>query len=44
LIVPTIAAPITFFYIKQYMDSSLPLALTLHDDKKKTLPILSVQL
>lgn len=91
LIVPTIAAPITFFYIKQYMDSSLPLALIeaaridgagefrifntivlpllkpaiavqaiftfvsswnnyfipaliLHDDKKKTLPILIAQL
>ncbi len=24
LIVPTIAAPITFFYLKQYMDSNLP--------------------
>ena len=91
LIVPTIAAPITFFYIKQYMDSSLPLALIeaaridgagefrifntivipllkpaiavqaiftfvsswnnyfipaliLHDDSKKTLPILIAQL
>lgn len=91
LIVPTIAAPITFFYIKQYMDSSLPLALIeaaridgagefrifntivipllkpaiavqaiftfvsswnnyfipaliLHDNKKKTLPILIAQL
>ncbi len=27
LIIPTIAAPSTFFYMKQYMDSSLPLAL-----------------
>jgi multiple sugar transport system permease protein len=27
LIVPAIASPITFFYMKQYMDSSLPLAL-----------------
>lgn len=27
LIVPTIAAPITFFYMKQYMESTLPLAL-----------------
>lgn len=27
LIVPTIAAPITFFYMKQYMESSLPLSL-----------------
>ncbi|MDD2355522.1 MAG: carbohydrate ABC transporter permease [Lachnospiraceae bacterium] len=27
LIVPTIAAPITFFYMKQYMDSTLPLSL-----------------
>lgn len=27
LIVPTIAAPITFFYLKQYMESSLPLAI-----------------
>lgn len=27
LIVPTIAAPVTFFYMKQYMDSSLPLSL-----------------
>lgn len=27
LIVPAIASPITFFYIKQYMDSSLPLSL-----------------
>lgn len=91
LVVPTIAAPITFFYIKQYMESSLPLALIeaaridgagefrifntivipllkpaiavqaiftfvsswnnyfipaliLHDDKKKTLPILIAQL
>lgn len=91
LIVPSIAAPITFFYMKQYMESSLPLslieaaridgsgefrtfnhivlplmkpavavqmifgfvsswnnyfipALILHDDKKKTLPILIAQL
>ena len=91
LIVPTIAAPITFFYMKQYMESALPLslieaaridgsgefrtfnsivlplmkpaiavqaifgfvntwnnyftpALILHDDKKKTLPILIAQL
>lgn len=91
LIVPTIAAPITFFYMKQYMDSTLPLslieaaridgsgefrtfnsiiipimkpaiavqaiftfvsswnnyfipALILHNDKKKTLPILIAQL
>lgn len=91
LIVPTIAAPVTFFYMKQYMESSLPLslieaaridgsgelrtfnsivlplmkpaiavqaiftfvsswnnyfipALILHDDKKKTLPILIAQL
>lgn len=27
LILPTIAAPITFFYMKQYMDSALPLAI-----------------
>lgn len=27
LIVPTIAAPVTFFYMKQYMESSLPLSL-----------------
>ncbi len=27
LIVPAIAAPIVFFYMKQYMDSALPLAL-----------------
>jgi len=27
LIVPSIAAPITFFYMKQYMESTLPLAL-----------------
>ena len=27
LIVPAIAAPVTFFYMKQYMDSSLPLSL-----------------
>ena len=27
LIVPTIAAPVTFFYMKQYMDSVLPLSL-----------------
>lgn len=27
LVVPTIAAPITFFYMKQYMESSLPLSL-----------------
>ena len=91
LIVPTVAAPVTFFYMKQYMESSLPLslieaaridgsgefrtfnaivlplmkpaiavqaiftfvsswnnyftpALILHDDKKKTLPILIAQL
>lgn len=91
LIVPTIAAPVTFFYMKQYMESTLPLslieaaridgsgefrtfnaivlplmkpaiavqaiftfvsswnnyftpALVLHDDKKKTLPILIAQL
>jgi len=28
LIVPTIAAPVTFFYMKQYMESTLPLAIT----------------
>lgn len=91
LIVPSIAAPITFFYMKQYMESALPMslieaarmdgagefrifntivipllkpaiavqaifgfvsswnnyfvpALILHDDKKKTLPILIAQL
>lgn len=91
LVVPTIAAPVTFFYMKQYMESALPLslieaaridgsgefrtfnsivlplmkpaiavqaiftfvsswnnyftpALILHDDKKKTLPILIAQL
>ena len=91
LIVPTIAAPVTFFYMKQYMESTLPLslieaaridgsgefhtfntivmplmkpaiavqmiftfvsswnnyfvpALILHNDKKKTLPILIAQL
>lgn len=27
LIVPTIAAPVTFFYMKQYMDSTLPLEI-----------------
>lgn len=27
LIVPSIASPVTFFYIKQYLDSSLPLSL-----------------
>ena len=27
LIVPAIAAPVTFFYMKQYMDSALPLSL-----------------
>lgn len=27
LIVPTIAAPITFYYIKQYMESNLPISL-----------------
>ncbi len=27
LIVPAIAAPVTFFYMKQYMESALPLAL-----------------
>ncbi len=27
LIIPSIAAPITFFYMKQYMESTLPLAL-----------------
>ena len=91
LIVPSIAAPVTFFYMKQYMESTLPLslieaaridgsgefrtfnaivmplmkpaiavqmiftfvsswnnyftpALILHDDRKKTLPILIAQL
>ena len=91
LIVPSIAAPVTFFYLKQYMEATLPLAiveaaridgagefrifntiilpimkpaiavqaifgfvsswnnyfvpaLILHDDKKKTLPILIAQL
>lgn len=91
LIVPTIAAPVTFFYMKQYMESALPLSLIeaaridgsgefrtfnsivlplmkpaiavqaiftfvsswnnyftptliLHEDKKKTLPILIAQL
>ena len=91
LIIPAIAAPATFFYMKQYMESALPLslveaaridgsgefrtfnsivlplmkpaiavqaiftfvanwknyftpALVLHDDKKKTLPILIAQL
>lgn len=91
LIIPSIAAPVTFFYMKQYMESALPLslieaaridgsgefrtfnaivlplmkpaiavqaiftfvsswnnyfipALILHDDKKKTLPILIAQL
>lgn len=91
LIVPAIAAPVTFFYLKQYMESSLPLslieaaridgsgefktfntivlplmkpaiavqaifsfvgswnnyftpALILHDNEKKTLPILIAQL
>jgi ABC-type sugar transport system, permease component len=27
LIVPTIAAPVTLFYMKQYMESALPLSL-----------------
>ena len=27
LILPTIAAPVTFFYMKQYMDSTLPLSI-----------------
>lgn len=27
LIVPSIAAPVTFFYMKQYMDSTLPMAI-----------------
>lgn len=91
LVVPTIAAPVTFYYIKQYMESNLSIslieaaridgsgefhtfnwivlplmkpaiavqmiftfvsswnnyftpALILHDDKKKTLPILIAQL
>jgi multiple sugar transport system permease protein len=91
LIVPTVASPVTFFYMKQYMESSLPLslveaaridgsgefrtfntivmplmkpaiavqaifsfvsswnnyftpALILHEDSKKTLPILIAQL
>lgn len=91
LIIPSIASPVTFFYIKQYMDSALPLslveaaridgagefytfnrivlpllrpaiavqaifsfvgswnnyftpALILHDNEKKTLPILIAQL
>ena len=91
LIIPTIASPVVFFYMKQYMESALPMslieaaridgsgefhtfnsivlplmkpaiavqaiftfvsswnnyftpALILHDDKKKTLPILIAQL
>jgi multiple sugar transport system permease protein len=91
LIIPSIAAPVTFFYMKQYMESALPLSLVeaaridgsgefrtfnsivlplmkpaiavqaiftfvsswnnyfvpqliLHDEKKKTLPILIAQL
>ena len=91
LIVPTIASPVVFFYMKQYMESALPMslieaaridgsgelktfnsivlplmkpaiavqaiftfvsswnnyftpALILHEDKKKTLPILIAQL
>ncbi len=91
LVVPSIAAPVTFFYMKQYMDSTLPMslieaaridgsgefktfnnivlplmkpaiavqaiftfvsswnnyftpALILHEEKKKTLPILIAQL
>lgn len=91
LVVPSIAAPVTFFYMKQYMDSTLPVslieaaridgsgefktfnnivlplmkpaiavqaiftfvsswnnyftpALILHEEKKKTLPILIAQL
>lgn len=91
LIIPAIASPVTFFYVKQYMDSTLPLslieaaridgsaefhtfnrivlpilkpaiavqvifsfvgswnnyftpALLLHDNNKKTLPILMAQL
>ena len=91
LIIPAIAAPVTYFYMKQYMESTLPLAiieaaridgsgefrafnsivlpmmkpaiavqaiftfvsnwnnyftpaLILHDDSKKTLPILIAQL
>ena len=27
LIVPAVAAPVTFFYMKQYMESTLPLSL-----------------
>ena len=27
LIVPTIAAPVTFFYMKQYLESTLPLSI-----------------
>ena len=27
LIIPSIAAPVTFFYMKQYMESTLPLSL-----------------
>lgn len=27
LVIPTIAAPVTFFYMKQYMESTLPLSL-----------------
>ena len=53
LVIPTIAAPMTFFYLKQYMDSNLPGelleaaridGLILHKDKVKTLPILIAQL
>jgi len=27
LVVPAIAAPVTFYYLKQYMESNLPLSL-----------------
>ena len=38
LIVPTIAAPVTFYYMKQYMESTLPLAF--HTFNNIVLPIM----
>ena len=56
LIVPSIAAPVVFFFIKQYMDSVLPMELIeaaridgarellINKASKKTLPLLIAQL
>ena len=42
LIVPTIVAPVTFFYMKQYMESTLPVSLI--EAPELTAPVSSIHL